>query len=83
MKREAGSTVNRFRQNNMSVSSGSFQFMIIGKSKTTNEIFKFNVDNNTIDTSNVVLLRITLNNDIVTYNSIVIHHMYARKIQYN
>ena len=54
--------------------------MIIGKSKTTNEIFKFNVDNNAIDTSNVVLLRITLNNDIVTYNSIVIHHMYAGKI---
>ena len=55
--------------------------MIIEKSKTTNEIFKSNVDNNTIDTSNAVLLRRTLNNDIVRYNSIVIHHMYAGKVQ--
>ena len=81
LKVQPGSTVNRFRQNNMIVSSGNFQVMIIEKSKTTNEVFKSNVDNNTIDTSNAVLLRRTLNNDIVRYSSIVIHHMYAGKVQ--
>lgn len=55
MKQESKLAVHQFKQNNRIASSGMFQY-IIEKNKNTNEIYKFIIDNEIIETSNSIEL---------------------------
>ena len=59
MKQESKLAVHQFKQNNRIASSGMFQY-IIEKNKNTNEIYKFIIDNEIIETSNSIELLVII-----------------------
>ena len=59
MKQESKLAVHQFQQNNRIASSGMFQY-IIEKNKNTNEIYKFIIDNEIIETSNSIELLVMI-----------------------